>query len=132
MKNIKPSELIKLALHDLEVVESMPDKYVVDMSTWHAPYINKCFVCLAGSVMAISLNTLQHKEVYPTNFPPEQNSLLHALNYFRNGDIINGLFCMEINNIHIHNMEVTQYEVNKEKFKEDMKNMVYNLEYRGL
>ena len=48
----KPSELLKVALTDLELVEG-DSKYRVDMRNWHTPQYDKtCEVCLAGSVMA--------------------------------------------------------------------------------
>lgn len=60
MKNFKlphkPSELLKLALTDLELVEKDND-YTVVMSTWHhRGEDGVCAVCLAGSVMAKTCN----------------------------------------------------------------------------
>ena len=60
-KNILPSKpwnLIRLAIKDLEKCEIDPN-YKIDMDVWHLPpneHISsddgKCWVCLAGSVMA--------------------------------------------------------------------------------
>ena len=49
----KPSELIRLALSDLEKCEG-DSRYEVDMNEWHVPTQkgHVCYVCLAGSVMA--------------------------------------------------------------------------------
>jgi hypothetical protein len=54
----KPSELIRLALHDMRLCEVNPD-YKFDMATWHTyvPSEHICYVCLAGSVVA---NTLKY------------------------------------------------------------------------
>lgn len=60
----KLSELIVLAVKNLNKVEKMPD-YAIDMSTWHdkRTYLeDKCCVCFAGSVMACELNV--DKELY--------------------------------------------------------------------
>jgi hypothetical protein len=51
----KPSELIRVALKDLEEAERDPH-YEVEMCTWHRPSSTTgvCTVCLAGSVLAKS------------------------------------------------------------------------------
>lgn len=52
----KKSELIRLAIADLEKCEQDPN-YTIDMTRWHEPrYDGVCQVCLAGSVMAKTLN----------------------------------------------------------------------------
>lgn len=51
---LKPSEVIRVALKDLERVEHN-DLYQVDLGHWHKPIGSKCFVCLAGAVLAGTL-----------------------------------------------------------------------------
>lgn len=86
-----PSELITLALNDLELVEK-DERYEVNMEVYHYPSDGKCLVCLAGAVMAKSLEV-----------PPETNYLsysepnykqLNALDYFRAGALHAGLYCL--------------------------------------
>ncbi len=134
MKNIKPSELIRLAIKDLKTVESMPDKYTVDMGEWHlklqgtyhGTYMNRCYVCLAGSVMAISLKATTQR--FPGEFPEVENLLL-ALNKFRNGQIHMGLNQMEVKlPAGIRDRNVCNYYVNKIRFKNDMLDMADYLE----
>lgn len=49
----KPSEIVEIALHDLEVCENSP-AYEIDMSRWYDTTIEEgvCRVCLAGAVLA--------------------------------------------------------------------------------
>lgn len=95
----KPSELIKLALNDLEKAEKSSD-YVIDMSQWKSLSKNtgKCSVCLAGSVMAGTLQVPVWMEVHD---PEVINGLsdsdifkLMALDEFRQGYIEGGLEIM--------------------------------------
>lgn len=52
----KLSDLIRLALDDLRKCEENP-QYTINMHVWyhHSPDNNRCMVCLAGSVMAQTL-----------------------------------------------------------------------------
>jgi hypothetical protein len=43
-------------------------RYVLDMSVWHQSGVNKCHVCMAGSVLAKTLGT-----------DPEDGGLRHRL-----------------------------------------------------
>lgn len=47
----KPSELLAIALEDLELCEMDP-VYEIDMGEFHKPDGAKCLVCFAGSVLA--------------------------------------------------------------------------------
>lgn len=81
----KPSALILLALDDLAKAERSP-RYRVDMGTYHGgsenlpqydpatckvtrPKAAPCVVCLAGSVMAFSLNVPPEIDVEPNPSP---------------------------------------------------------------
>lgn len=126
MKNIKPSELIRLALHDLEIVEKDP-QYKVDMSVYHKAEADKCFVCFAGAVMAVSLHADPKKTLHTafadTAFAGnDKQPLLYGLNYLRCGMISDAF-----NSMHIempkgmdHEFPVTQYSFDPKIFKQDM------------
>jgi hypothetical protein len=63
----KTSELLEVALRDLEACEADP-KYRVAMHTWHH-YLTPedvCLVCLAGAVMAKSLDVAYNHTRNPT------------------------------------------------------------------
>lgn len=55
----KLSDLLEVALKDLVSVERMKKTYVVNMGLWHSPSYHdengRCAVCLAGSVMACTM-----------------------------------------------------------------------------
>lgn len=95
MRNLPdlPSELILLALDDLEKSILHPD-YEVSMSKWHLPEGNKCYVCLAGSVMAHSLNAPRKAHLIPNSYDGTIQNKLSALDHFRIGDIETGLRLM--------------------------------------
>src|SRR5690242_14702523 len=89
----KLSELILVALADLEAVERDPD-YLVEMCSWHEPN-GKCKVCFAGSVMARSLNAPLRKFVRPGSYDLHTESRLLALDRVRQGWV-----CCALKNIH--------------------------------
>ena len=79
----KLSELIRVALGDLRKCEADP-KYVVNMAVWHQSLDDKrCAVCLAGSVMAKSLNAFPYTEPWPADFDLGTTIKLMALNDLR-------------------------------------------------
>jgi hypothetical protein len=96
----KSSDLIELALQDLEKVERR-EEYRVEMSySFHAPIVLDlgegdravCSVCFAGAVMAMSLNTSPDKELWPEDYrSPGNKQRLYALDYFRRGLVWQGL-----------------------------------------
>lgn len=65
---VRPSDLILLALSDLEKCENDP-RYKICMSCWHIPSYKEesmeCLVCLAGAVMAKTLNAPINKPITP-------------------------------------------------------------------
>ena len=83
----KRSELIKVAIADLELVEK--DKnYTLNMDQWHVPIIEdfnldfkSCAVCLAVAVMAKSLDCDINRRIYPDKLGIINNSKLHILEY---------------------------------------------------
>lgn len=131
----KPSELIRLALKDLELVEK-DDHYVVDMDTWHE-YIrfkSKCSVCLAGSVMAKSLDASPYLSLNMRHF--SQVGKLMALDNFRLGYISAGAALLGVDTSHPDDRQivvsVTPYFYNPREFKKDMRKIASIFEGIGL
>ena len=80
-----PSELITVALRDLEACEQDP-RYEIDMDVWHYPSDSmRCGVCLAGSVMAQSIGVAPSDAMDPADFGSRTQAKLTALNLFRIG-----------------------------------------------
>lgn len=134
----KPSELIETALRDLEAVERLPETYRVDMRMWHSwgSSEKKCYVCLAGAVMAQSLGAGPERDLDPTEFDEEYSKLI-ALNYFRCGDITVGLMHMSAWKTEyedkIEDRHVPQYNRDDGRsFKEEIRKMVEYLREKGL
>ena len=88
-----PSDLIEMALADLRKVERSR-LYTVNMATWHTPANRRCHVCLAGSVMAMTLGASPKDEVDYTEYGEEVSRKLDALNDFRRGRVGEGLLTM--------------------------------------
>lgn len=80
----KLHKLIKVAYKDIITVAN-DSRYILNMLTWHKVDINnRCHVCLAGAVMAGSLNA-DIKDTLDTDDFSSVESSLHALNYVRMG-----------------------------------------------
>ena len=130
----KPSDLIELALQDLESVEKSP-KYEVYMSEWHAytPGADICSVCLAGAVMAQTLKVRRKQFKSPDEIKDKatQNAL-YALNSFRLGSISHGLKTMEIPHDKVRNIHIPPYAEHPRKFKTAMSKMAVSLRKKGL
>ena len=90
----KASALIRLGLEDLAKCEES-SSYVVLMSKWHRGggfgNAEPCAVCLAGSVMAQSLDVEFWEEAAPGDFDGATRNKLHALDDFRCGYVLAGL-----------------------------------------
>lgn len=155
----KPSKLIELALDDLAKAERTKG-YKIDMGTWHdAPDAEDqydpmtckakkkeepCTVCLAGSVMAFSLNVPRTLSIEPFQFADEVQSALNAINAFREGDIWRGLDDMDIPDAtkqkagdlfgipEFDQVKVVAYERDRAKFKRQMRDMAKKLASIGL
>ncbi len=53
----KLSSLLLIAVGDAQACNADKKNYVLDMSTWHDSYVTgPCYVCMAGAVMAKTLN----------------------------------------------------------------------------
>lgn len=130
----KPSELIRVALADIRLVEE-DDRYVMDMDDWHSlrPHNTyKCHVCVAGAVMAKSLKAKRLEYVSPKNYSPSVRKKLVALDNFRSGHINNGLAIMELPQTSNRIFNITAYEDDRELFHEDMNDLATYLESIGL
>lgn len=55
------SELLIEALDDLEAISKNP-KYKIDMDVWHIGLNNKCYVCMAGAMLA-NRNIISSNEI---------------------------------------------------------------------
>ena len=139
----KPSDLIEVALGDLEKAELSPH-YAVEMSDWHNPEEDECNVCLAGSVMAFSLNANPLSTLGPSFFGEHENKLL-ALDSFRVGNMVDGIF--DATNGKYEGKEIRamlrevgyedyrnipEYHRDPQLFKNSMKTMVDDLRSVGL
>jgi hypothetical protein len=136
----KPSELLEVALHDLELVEQNP-LYEIDMSKWHsAGQTSKrfengivvetntpCEVCLAGSVLAMSLEIPRDTYVDPCDLGDQvlHNKLL-AIDQLRRGEIDEALDRLSIEQPDLlpDNVNVVDYVYDKERFKSDIRKLI--------
>ena len=134
-----PSELIRVALIDLELCEK-DDKYFVSMNSWHHPYKKEdiCYVCLAGAVMAKSLHMNRARFGEPCDFPRQISLKLRALNWLREGRVTKGMSVYFesmgdniIPKIMLEDVSVTPYWANPHNFKVDMHDLADALEKEG-
>ena len=97
-----PSAFLRLAITDLRSIIDNP-AYEIYMNSWHEPALNskygKCAVCLAGAVMANTLDVPIQKAVAPYEdkyFTPHDSKRLDALDSFRSGRISDGLIRLNL------------------------------------
>lgn len=90
----KASDLLELALNDLEACEQDKENYQVTMSQWHTGE-DICRVCLAGSVIAKSLNIPKWLKTNPDKFDRGIRRKLKALDALRLGDIESALYLLK-------------------------------------
>ena len=134
--NLSPSELLEMAIIDLEHVEQDPH-YIVDMNSWHEARDDQCAVCIAGAVMAMSMNCSPTAEILiPKQFPYEYENCLMFLNFCRLGAIQKALSCLgyEVEAMKYYNnsMTIPLYSVSPIRFKDKMRNLVIEFRSRGL
>lgn len=135
----KPSELIRLALADLEKIEADP-RYEVDMSTWHKPEFtfdgqmrSVCAVCFAGAVMAKTCNIPLEELIQPEQFEEDQMNKFAALDAFRSGRIESGLRWMHIPMARMPDyVSIHDYSGFPSLFKDDMAKLALMFEKVGL
>ena len=144
-----PSAFIREALVDLVKCERSK-KYDINMANWHYPGEGSCSVCLAGSVMAQTLQAdpleaLSPSDMnpYPISFLTKTEVQLRSLNRFREGSVT-GAF-EKLTNVKTYNKpryrkyilfsrldrEIVDYAVDKTKFKRQMRKLAGDLEKAG-
>lgn len=86
----KLHRLLAAALRDLRWVEGQENKYNVDMACWHRPNKanKKCTVCLAGALLARTLNTPANINVVPGKYDDRTADQLYVLEYLRRGRVV--------------------------------------------
>jgi len=85
----KPSKLLKIAFDDVRKVRKMTKLYKLDMGVFHEGAYSssdKCEVCVAGAVMALTLKANPRKDMSPHQFEGCSNQL-EAIDRFREGSI---------------------------------------------
>ena len=145
----KPSELIMLALEDLEKVEAQKDVYRVDMGVFHSPLGEddgrvRCAVCLGGSVLAqtVKLDSAKlwmgesnHYKAGMRVWDDPVTPRIYALDDFRSGDIDCGLEMM-LGIDCPDNVQATvtmcEYEDDPVEFKSRLRWIAKHLAERGL
>lgn len=143
----KPSALITLALDDLEKVEG-DSKYRINMNTWHTVSTvtsdvgvgTVCTVCLAGAVMAKTLGARADRDNQPECYASTAVLYkLFALNCFRVGNVIDGLWSMgyrkeayDVRWRRGKTRRVPDYALDPVGFKRAMRRLVSVLEKEGL
>lgn len=133
----KPSRLIYLALEDLEKAEKSP-LYKINMWKWHDTN-GQCSVCLAGAVIAGSLECSAYENSTPDDYDYDTRDKLQALDSFRLGDVDDGLdeMCINVPEFMADvdgnwREEISLYAVSPERFKEDMLALAGTLDLVGL
>lgn len=138
-----PSALLRLAMSDLEKVEADP-RYTVHMNEWHSLYPHGeskemiCHVCLAGSVMAktleIPINTSDGTNYFDLENRFADWRKLTMLDSFRLGKVEEGLDWVdkELPDGFPRRIDVTSYVAGPKKFKKDMEKIATMLEGAGL
>ena len=136
----KASDLIDLALDDLEKCEKDP-RYKIDMKEWHTLYGQTCLVCLAGSVMAQTLQVQLDFTFCENRLDKNTEEKLDGLDWFRTGGIEAGLQSIfgyretfsdiEDKALKKRITNITQYKENPSQFKQDMRRMAEFLREEG-
>ena len=131
---LKPSALVRLALRDEEKAHTSR-RYRVVMRAWHKPGKFKCAVCFAGAVMAFTLDADPMHDLCPEWFDHNTSNCLLALNYFRIGNVYEGLYTMGLSDMgekrgsHRElDREVTPYADDRDAFRAEMEKIAMELE----
>lgn len=124
----KPSELIRLALSDLEKCQKMKSRGI-NMTTWRSVEKNGvCYVCFAGAVMD---RTLKLKDTNLLDLPSKIKDKLIALNYFRQGLVYYGLISLGIFEL-FKCVKIPTFRGQGIPFKKAMYKLANDLEKEGL
>ena len=140
--DLKPSMLVTLAIEDLARCKADP-RYFVDMTDWHNHGSNTeaCSVCLAGAVMAKSLDVPRNGTYGPSDFYDRVGRPLQVLEMFRKGRVVEGLRYLGYNPtadqigpyrpITAYISEEFDYEAHYDQFVSDMLKLAHDLEDAG-
>lgn len=125
----KPSELIRLAVADLKRSEADPC-YRIEFGTWHDVTPSKiCVVCLAGAVMAFSLDVPQLTTTSPQHFRPDIRAKLSALDWGRRSLMQHEMFsCLGLGPDRSFDRIITPYGMDPLEFKNEMLKLADDLE----
>jgi hypothetical protein len=135
-----PSQLIRIALHDLRRVEH-DARYTVDMGTWHSSEDGDgtCHVCLAGAVIAGILGHGPNEDVIPETVDRADALRLEALDALRCGDVTGAVYLVLAPDGEAYpemdsplDREVVDYDEDPEVFHAEMAAMATDLEGVGL
>lgn len=132
------SQLIYLAIEDLIKTEKDED-YSINMSLYHGWgfCVVGCQVCLAGAVMAKTLECDYSEDFIPSDFPYSNELKLRALDYFRVGEVWAALGVLNIDRtkldgLDLRSVTITPYAYSPECFIEDMLALAGTLDGIGL
>ena len=132
IKDLKPSELIRVALNDLSTCDRDP-RYFIHMGTWHGPvnsgtYMPSCGVCLAGAVMAMRMHCNHRFSFEPKSFSSEYEDVLTALNLFRIGNVAVALDVLGLPSRGIADYyRIAPYTTDRMQFQTDLLNLADDL-----
>ena len=130
----KPSELLALALFDLEKVERSSE-YEVIMGDWHQPKKSGvCEVCMAAAVMAKTLKVDRLITRMPSDFETDTEKKLCAIDYLRRGDLTVALYVLGFDHPRflVGEIDVVDYQDDPQQFKKDMQDLIKALKGEGL
>jgi len=124
-----PATLIRDAIHDLEIQEKNP-KVVIDMDRWHTATdpSYRCFICLAGAVMVERLETSLNDTLSPDDFDCDTRNKLIALNYFRQGEVIEAIATVGISDLNMMDRCIAPHSHDPYQFKTDMLRLADDIE----
>ena len=154
---LKPSQLLLVALDDLDKVEDDPI-LAVDMDQWVTFHDSRCFVCFAGGMLVNSIGVSARElaacggpdwrsmdllGMLSMSFPEEDFEDMHllasrcvGLDHIRQGFLMSGLSYFEIppklQHMHFPKVTVCPYEVDPFGFKRSMRGIAHRLAYAGL
>ncbi len=140
----KPSELISVALRDLEKVQKMKTRKI-EMSQWvtRTPNNKMCAVCLAGAVMDRTMGATKAlpnlRCIFPTDLAirgiisRSDRGKLKALNLMREGEVNAGLSNMGVTEpLGDFNRAMPEFRGKGTKFKAAMRQLAKDLKSKGL
>jgi hypothetical protein len=137
----KPSGLLRRALEDLERCRQDP-RYEIDMGVWHLSFApGVCTVCLAGAVMAQTLEIPPDNKVVPYDLVLQYGRewevvvmKLRALNQFRIGYVGDGFQLMGLKLPEGIKPEriISEFDEDPQGFIHDLNLLADDLEEHGL